>query len=85
MSMGKFLVLVVLPILVLASLLEAIVLARRQGYDWKALGVSLTNLVARHVFTLVIPFTLAAPVLGWAWENRLDTMSKSKSSTRAVN
>lgn len=75
MSMGKFLVLVVLPLLVFASLLEAVVLARRQGYDWKALGVSLTNLVARQVFVIVIPFSLAAPVFGWAWEHRLSTVT----------
>ncbi|WP_225612950.1 sterol desaturase family protein [Variovorax sp. VRV01] len=75
MSMNKFLVLVVLPILVLASLLEAAVLARRQGYDWKALGVSLTNVVARHVFAIAIPFSLAAPVFDWAWAHRLTTVT----------
>ncbi len=74
MSIGKFLLLVVLPVVVLVSLLEALVLARRQGYDWKAMGVSLTNLVARHVFAIVIPFSLAAPIIGWAWEHRLTTI-----------
>lgn len=75
MSTGKFLVSVILPILVLASLLEAVVLSRRQGYDWKALGVSLTSMVARHVFAVVIPFSLASPVFAWAWAHRLATVT----------
>jgi sterol desaturase/sphingolipid hydroxylase (fatty acid hydroxylase superfamily) len=74
MGMGTFLIWVVLPILVLASLLEALVLARRTGYDWKALGVSLTHLVARHVFAVVVPFSLAAPVFDWAWTHRVGTV-----------
>ena len=77
MTIGRFLLWVVLPTLVLTSLLEAVVLSRRQGYDWKALGVSLTNMVARHLFAILIPFSIAAPLIGWAWEHRLGTITVS--------
>lgn len=75
MTIGKFLVLVVLPFLVLASLLEAVILSRFGTYDWKALGVSLTNMVVRHLFAIAVPLSLATPIFTWAWEHRLMTIN----------
>ena len=75
MTIGKFLLVVVLPSLILLSLIEAVVLSRTKGYDWKALGVSLTNLVALHVVAVVVPFSIAAPLIAWAWTHRITTVA----------
>lgn len=75
MGAGKFLLIVLLPALVLVSLIEALVLARRRSYDWKALGVSLASLVFRHVFTILVPLSLATPLFTLAWEYRLASIA----------
>ena len=74
MATGKFLVIAVLPALVLISVIEAIVLSRSHTYDWKALGVSLASLVFRHLFAVMVPLSLASPLIAWAWEYRLTTI-----------
>ena len=43
----KFLLFVALPTVFFSSLIEAAVLARRQSYDWKAMGVSVFDLIGR--------------------------------------
>lgn len=58
-----------------SALLEAIILSRRRGYDWRASGVTLCNFVARHALALVLPLSLATPVLHMAWSHRLTTIS----------
>ena len=48
MNAGLNIVLLALPVVVLASLIEAIVLSRRGGgecYDWRAAGVSLFDAI----------------------------------------
>ena len=47
-GLDKFLLFVALPAVVIASLLEAIVLARVRSYDWRASAVSLFDLFARY-------------------------------------
>ena len=42
-GLDKFLLFVALPAVVLASLIEAIVLARLRSYDWRASAVSRVN------------------------------------------
>lgn len=61
-----------LPIVLAASLIEALVLSWKQpgSYDWRAAGVSLLDLLARRAMAL-LPLSLAAPVFGWAWQHRL--------------
>ena len=70
----KFLLFVMAPAVVLCSLLEAVVLSRRGGYDWRALGVSFFDFVLRIVMTVTVPFTLGAPLVRWAVEHRLTTI-----------
>jgi sterol desaturase/sphingolipid hydroxylase (fatty acid hydroxylase superfamily) len=67
---------VLVPIVVSAGLVEAVWQSRTrsQRYDWKAWGCSLADLVGRRVLVF-IPYTFAAPWLGWVWEHRLTTQS----------
>jgi sterol desaturase/sphingolipid hydroxylase (fatty acid hydroxylase superfamily) len=67
----RFLLFVALPVVLLASLVEALVLWRRQGYDWKAAGVSLTDLVLRVATQLLLPLSIATPLIALAREHRL--------------
>lgn len=56
-----------------AALLEALVLACRQGYDWRALGTTLGDLALRRLVNAT-GLSLAAPVFGWAQAHRLMTL-----------
>ena len=62
-GLDKFLLLVALPTVVLASLLEALVLARRRGYDWRAAAVSLLDLFARVGMQIFVPLSIATPLI----------------------
>lgn len=64
-----------LPIALTASLIEALVLSRRQpgGYDWKAAGVSILDQIG-HQFLAFLPLSLAAPVFALAWDHRIATV-----------
>ena len=73
-GLERFLLFVVAPGVLLLSLLEAVVLSRRGGYDWPGFGVSLFDFVLRIAVTLLLPFTLAKPLVDWAWEHRLATL-----------
>jgi sterol desaturase/sphingolipid hydroxylase (fatty acid hydroxylase superfamily) len=70
-SIDRFLLYVVTPVVFGLSLLEAVVLARRQRYDWRAFGVSALNLVARIAVAIVLPLSIAAPLVSWAVQHRL--------------
>ena len=71
----KFLLFVAAPTVLALSLVEAVVLSRRERYDWRALGVSVFDLVARIAVTILLPLSIAAPVVGWASEHRLTTIT----------
>jgi sterol desaturase/sphingolipid hydroxylase (fatty acid hydroxylase superfamily) len=53
------------------SLIEAAVLARRGHYDWRALGVSAFDLVARIAVTIFLPLSIAAPLARLAVQHRV--------------
>jgi sterol desaturase/sphingolipid hydroxylase (fatty acid hydroxylase superfamily) len=53
------------------SVLEALVLARHQRYDWRAFGVSALDLVGRIVVTIGVPLSIATPLAVWAYTHRL--------------
>jgi sterol desaturase/sphingolipid hydroxylase (fatty acid hydroxylase superfamily) len=63
-----------MPVVVAAATLEALLLARRRDYDWRAYFSSLGNMLARRVLAFVAPVGIAAPVLAWAYEHRLFTV-----------
>ena len=65
---------VMLPLVLVIALAEGIWLSRSrpEGYDWKAWGCSLADVAGRRAL-LLIPYTLTAPYLTWAWDHRLFT------------
>jgi sterol desaturase/sphingolipid hydroxylase (fatty acid hydroxylase superfamily) len=74
-SIDRFLLLVALPIVVAASLIEALVLARRGGYDWRATGVSLADLALRIAMQILLPLSIAAPLIALAREHQLTSIA----------
>jgi sterol desaturase/sphingolipid hydroxylase (fatty acid hydroxylase superfamily) len=72
-SIDRFLLYVVTPTVFGLSLLEAVVLARRQRYDWRAFGVSALNLVVRIALAIAVPLSIATPFIVWAFSHRLST------------
>ena len=73
-ALDQFLLFVALPIVVVASLAEALVLARRGGYDWRATGVSLLDLALRVAMQILLPLSIAAPLIAVAHEQRIATI-----------
>jgi len=70
----KFLLFVAAPAVFVFALIEAVVLARRGCYDWRAFGVSAFDLVARIAGGILLPLSIAAPLVGWAVRHRLTTI-----------
>jgi len=70
----KFLLFVAAPTVLALSLIEAVVLSRRDRYDWRALGVSVFDLVVRIAVSILLPLSLAAPIVNWASEHRFATI-----------
>lgn len=67
---------VVLPLVLVAALVEGVWLARSrpEGYDWKASACSLVDLAGRQLLRFV-PLAIVAPWLGLSWEHRFFTQS----------
>jgi sterol desaturase/sphingolipid hydroxylase (fatty acid hydroxylase superfamily) len=70
-GLDKFLLFVALPTVVVASLLEAIVLARVRSYDWRAAAVSLFDLFARVAVQIFLPLSIATPLIVLAYQHRV--------------
>jgi sterol desaturase/sphingolipid hydroxylase (fatty acid hydroxylase superfamily) len=64
--------LILIPLVLLAAIVEGVWLSRTAGYDWKAWGTSLGDLAVRRAL-MFLPYTLTAPVFAWAYEHRLFT------------
>jgi sterol desaturase/sphingolipid hydroxylase (fatty acid hydroxylase superfamily) len=73
-SLDRFLLFVALPTVVLASFIEALVLARRSHFDWRAMGISLLDLVVRTTMQIFLPLTIVAPFIALAYKFRLGTI-----------
>jgi sterol desaturase/sphingolipid hydroxylase (fatty acid hydroxylase superfamily) len=67
---------VILPLVLVAALVEGIWLARGrpEGYDWKASACSLADLAGRQLLRFV-PLAIIAPWMGLTWEYRFFTQS----------
>ena len=74
-SIDRFLLFVVTPTVFALSLLEAVVLARRQRYDWRAFGASTFNLVGRIALSIVLPLSIATPFIAWAVTHRVSSFT----------
>lgn len=76
MNTGLNIVLLAFPVVVLASLIEAIVLSRRGGgerYDWRAAGVSLFDAIVRQLIRL-IPLPFLAVMFDYVYSHRIATI-----------
>lgn len=73
-QIGKILLFVVPPVVISIALIEAIVLSRRQAYDWRAFGVSAFDLVTRLLVNVFLPLSIATPVVAWAANHQLTTI-----------
>jgi sterol desaturase/sphingolipid hydroxylase (fatty acid hydroxylase superfamily) len=56
---------------VIASGVEAVVLARLRSYDWRASAVSLFDLFARVAVQIFLPLSIAAPLILLAQQHRV--------------
>jgi sterol desaturase/sphingolipid hydroxylase (fatty acid hydroxylase superfamily) len=74
-GLDKFLLFVALPTVVIASLLEAIVLARLRSYDWRASAVSLFDLFARVAVQIFLPLSIATPLIALAYRHRIGAIA----------
>jgi sterol desaturase/sphingolipid hydroxylase (fatty acid hydroxylase superfamily) len=70
----KFLLFVAAPTVFACALIEALVLAQQKRYDWKAFGVSTFDLAARIAFGILLPLSIAGPLVVWAIRHRLTTI-----------
>lgn len=71
----QFLLFVALPGVLVLALAEALVLSRRQHYDWRAFGVSVADLIVRIGLNIVLPLSIATPLIGLAYQHRLTTIT----------
>ncbi len=74
-GLDRFLLFVALPTVLAASLLEALVLARLRAYDWRSAGVSLLDLFARIALQILVPVSIATPLILLAHQHRLGTIA----------
>jgi hypothetical protein len=70
-GLDRFLLFVALPTVVVASMLEAIILARLRSYDWRASAVSLFDLFARVAVQIFLPLSIATPLIVLAYRHRI--------------
>jgi sterol desaturase/sphingolipid hydroxylase (fatty acid hydroxylase superfamily) len=73
-SIEKFLLFVAAPTVLLLALVEAVVLSRRQHYDWRAFGISFFDYVLRIVITIFVPLSIVTPLAIWVVQHRLTTI-----------
>lgn len=70
----QFLLFFAAPAVLALSLVEALVLWRREGYDWRAFGVSVFDFVARIAVGIVLPLSIAGPAVRWAMHHRIGSI-----------
>jgi sterol desaturase/sphingolipid hydroxylase (fatty acid hydroxylase superfamily) len=70
----KFLLFVAAPAVLVFALIEAVVLSRRQRYDWRAFGVSTFDLALRIAVGFLLPLSIATPLVRWVFQHRLTTI-----------
>jgi len=63
------------PAVFVLALIEAIVLARSRGVDWRSFAMSTFDLVARIAVGLLVPLSIATPLLRWAYRHRLGNIA----------
>jgi sterol desaturase/sphingolipid hydroxylase (fatty acid hydroxylase superfamily) len=65
-----------LPVVAAFATIEALALWRQRGhYDWRAYASSLGNMLGRQAINRLVPLSVAAPILAWAYSHRLFTIA----------
>lgn len=59
-----------------AAALEAVIKSWRSSYDWRAFWCSFGDLIGRRALEL-LPFSVAIPIVNFAWQHRLFSISLS--------
>lgn len=72
--MERFLLLVALPVVLACAAIEACILSRRNQFDWKAMAISIFDLIGRSAIAILVPVSIASPIIDFAWRNRLTTI-----------
>ena len=72
------------PAVFVLALIEAIVLARSRGVDWRSFAVSTSDLVARIAVGLLVPLSIATPLLRWAIRHRVGNIAVDNAAAVAV-
>lgn len=73
-AIEKFLLFGAAPAVLCFATVEAIVLSRLQRYDWRAFAVSVTDLVSRIAISILLPLSIASPLIRFAFQHRLTTI-----------
>jgi sterol desaturase/sphingolipid hydroxylase (fatty acid hydroxylase superfamily) len=61
-----------LPIAIIASVMEGVVLGRRRGdYDWRAFWTSIGDVTGRNLLVVALPFALSDPAMGFLEAHRV--------------
>ena len=68
------------PAVFVLALLEAIILSRLSGYDWRAFGISALDLMLRLTVSILLPLSIAGPMVRLAYEHRLGTIGLDRVS-----
>ena len=63
------------PAIFVLALIEAVVLARYRGVDWRSFAMSTFDLVARIAVGLLVPLSIATPLLRWAVHHRVGNIA----------
>ena len=63
------------PAVFVLALIEAIVLTRSRGVDWRSFAMSSFDLVARIAVGLLVPLSIATPLMRWAFHHRLGNIA----------
>jgi len=73
-SLEKFLLIVALPTVLISSFLEAFFLSQKKAYDWRAMAVSIFDLIFRTFINIFLPISIATPLVNFVWAHRLTTL-----------
>ena len=69
-----------LAIVLIASLIEAMILSRNRGFDWRAAAVSVGDMLGRHVL-LLAGISTAGLILDALWHHRIATVQLGDAET----
>jgi sterol desaturase/sphingolipid hydroxylase (fatty acid hydroxylase superfamily) len=67
----KFLLFVAAPTVLVLAIIEALVLSALRSVDWRAVGISVMDMVLRIAINIFLPISIATPFIRWAYQHRV--------------